>query len=112
LQQAEKVVDDGIFVFLFLAFVFCFGKIPRVLQSSIARVVFLLGFGLFVLGVWVSGAFVRGSPRMKTGQWGACDSTMLRYLANTFAASAHPSTVSSRGRPQGAFFVLFSLLAG
>ena len=59
------------FLFFVFGLRFCFGKIPRVLQSSIARVVFLLGFGLFVLGVWVSGAFVRGSPRMKTGQWGA-----------------------------------------
>jgi hypothetical protein len=42
----------------------------------------------------------RGSPRVKAGQWGAYDSTTSKYLANTWAASAHPSTVSSRGRPQ------------
>jgi hypothetical protein len=99
------VVDDGFCFCSCFCLRFVLGKIPRRLQSSMARVVFLRVFCCFALGVWCwcsgFGVPVCGSLRMKAGQWGAYDSTMPRYLANTFAASAHPSTVSSWGRPQG-----------
>jgi hypothetical protein len=82
-------------LFLFLPS-FCFGKIPGRCKAALHESFFVFCSRSLGSVCWRLGG---GSPRVKAGQWGAYDSTMPGYV-NTWAASAHPSTVSSRGRPQ------------